>query len=119
MAKSGLLGPYPLEEKYIVRFVANSADWSSASVFALGEITNKKFVIKKVCHADGDLSMALKSYMGTYEAFRFRFYRSTRSAFNKQCQLYHQFSPSDNLEHPTRPINTRFTCPDPSCILSG
>ena len=42
MANSGLLGPYPLEEKYIERFVTNSADWSSASVFALGKITNKR-----------------------------------------------------------------------------
>ena len=119
MAKSGLLGPYSLQEEYIERFVTNSSDWSSASVFALGKISNKKFMIKMVCHVDGDLSMALKDYIGSYEAFRFRFYRSTRSAFNKQCELYHQFNPSDNLEHPTRPTNTRFTCPDPSCILSG
>ena len=46
MAKSGLLGPYLLAPKVIENMVTNSKDWSSASVFALGEVRNMKFLIR-------------------------------------------------------------------------
>lgn len=118
MAKSGLLGPYLLAPKVIENMVTNSKDWSSASVFALGEVRNMKFLIRLVGHADGDLAESLQKYIGTYDVFRFSFYRSTRSAYDKECYLYHDFKPRDNLQHPIKPRNTKFTCPVITCRFS-
>ena len=118
MARSGLQGPYPLTEKTILDLVVNALDWSSAAVFALGDVKEKLFLIRRVGHADGDLANELKQYLGQYGAFRFSFYRSTRTAYNKECSLYHQFDPKDNAKHPTKPKNTKFTCPEPICALS-
>ena len=63
MARSGLQGPYPLTEKTILNLVVNALDWSSAAVFALGDVKEKKFLIRRVGHADGDLANELKHYL--------------------------------------------------------
>ena len=118
MPQSGLQGPYPLTETTILNLIVNAEDWSSAAVFALGEVKNKKFLIRRVGHSDGDLANDLRHYLSTYGAFRFRFCGSTRKAYDKECQLYHQFKPKDNHKHPTKPKNTKFTCPVPLCALS-
>ena len=115
MAKSGLLGPYPLTEHNVKKHVTDAEDWSSASVFALGLTKHKSFYLRRVGHGDGDLAEILLSYIGQYSAFRFKFYRSTRTAYDKECQLYHEFKPKDNTAHPIKPRNTKFTCPLPSC----
>ena len=117
MAKSGLLGPYPLTEEILQTHIEQSDDWSSASVFALGQVKNQRFHLQRVGHADGDLSEFLRPYIGHYPAFRFKFYRSTRSAYDKECELYHAFKPQDNVVHPEKPKNTKFTCPVPSCTF--
>ena len=117
MARSGLDGPYLLSDNVVSRMVINSNEWSSAAVFALGVLKHGRFVIQKVGHADGDLGQVLKEYMGKYKSFRFRFCRSTRSAYNKECYLYHEFKPRDNLTHPIKPKNTKFTCPVMTCEL--
>ena len=117
MAKSGLLGPYPLTEEILQTHIEQSDDWSSASVFALGPVKNQRFHLQRVGHADGDLAEFLRPYIGQYPAFRFKFYRSTRSAYNKECELYHAFKPRDNVDHPEKPKNTKFTCPVPSCTF--
>ena len=119
MAQSGLQGPYPFTEKAIIDFVVNSSDRSSASVFALGTRKNKGFLILRVGHVDGDLAEALTKFLGQYDHFRFKFYSSTRLVYEKECLLYHKFRPRDNIEHPVKPRNTRFTCPEPMCVLSG
>ena len=118
MAKSGLLGPYPLTEETLQTYIEKADDWSSASVFALGAVKNQRFYLQRVGHADGDLAESLRPYIGEYPAFRFKFYRSTRSAYDKECKLYHAFKPPDNLTHPEKPKNTKFTCPVPICTFS-
>ena len=118
MPRSGLQGPYPLTEKTIFDLIVNAADWSSAAVFALGTLRNNQFFIHRVGHADGDLAKELQKYIGQYKAFRFRFYRSTRIAYDKECRLYHEFNPKDNATHPIKPKNTKFKCPLPFCEYS-
>jgi len=115
MSKSGLLGPYPLTEEALQKYVTDAEDWSSAAVFALGPVKDRRFYLRRVGHADGDLAEILRPYIGKYAAFRFKFYRSTHSAYDKECQLYHDFKPKDNDIHPVKPKNTKFTCPVPSC----
>lgn len=116
--RSGLLGPFQLRETVIEQEINNSKDWSSASVFALGQLNKGMFIIQKVSHADGDLALELKKYLGMYQLFRYKFYRSTRSAYHKECELFHMFKPKDNLLHPVRPKNTKFECPVDLCKLS-
>jgi hypothetical protein len=116
MPSSGLLGPYPLDEAHIEQYIAQAEDWSSASAFALGPLKDGRFFIRRVGHGDGDLGAILKTYIGQYEGFKFKFFRSTRSAYDKECRLYHDFNPKDNEDHPVKPKNTKFTCPVPSCI---
>ena len=118
MAQSGLLGPYPLTDEAIKKFVSEAEDLSSASVYALGPVKEKHFYIRRVGHVDGDLAEELKKYLGQYIAFRYKFFRSTRKAYDKECQLYHYFKPKDNQEHPVKPKNTKFTCPVVSCKFS-
>ena len=115
MAQSGLQGPYPFTKTIIQKLVVDATDWSSAAVYALGTLKNKKFFIHRVGHADGDLAKELQKYIGQYSAFRFKFYRSTRMAYGKECSLYHEFNPKDNAMHPIKPKNTKFTCPMPYC----
>ena len=107
MARSGLQGPYPFTMNAIKNLVVKADDWSSAGVFALGTLKDKQFFIHRVGHADGDLGKELQKYIGQYSAFRFRFYTSTRIAYDKECNLYHEFNPKDNLTHPIKPKNTK------------
>ncbi len=117
MARSGLLGPFPLTEETLQTHIDQADDWSSASVFALGLVKNQRFHLQRVGHADGDLADCLRPYIGQYPVFRFKFYRSTRSAYDKECELYHAFKPQDNVVHPEKPKNTKFTCPVQSCTF--
>ena len=120
IATSGLGKPIPLQEVDILREVDNSRDWSSASVFVLGGIRKSadgkfRFQIRKVSHVEGDLGKELRNYIGEFSGFRFKFFRSTRNAYDKECQIYHQFKPIKNITHPIRPKHTKFVCPVADC----
>ena len=120
---SGLGKPMPLQELTILKEVDNSKDWSSASVFVLGGVRKGadgklRFQIRKVSHVDGDLGRELRKYIGEYSGFRFKFFRSTRNAYDKECQIYHTFKPIENVTHPTRPRHTKFVCSVADCTGS-
>ena len=124
IATSGLGKPIPLQEVDILREVDNSKDWSSSSVFVLGGIRMSadgkfRFQIRKVSHVDGDLGKELRNYVGKFSGFRFKFFRSTRNAYDKECQIYHQFKPIKNITHPIRPRHTKFVCPVADCNESN
>lgn|GEM_PF-1365619 len=117
---AGLGKPMPLDEETIKREVDNGADWSSASVFVLGGIRKgddgkPRFQIRFVSHVDGDLGQELRKYIGKYKGFRFKFFRSTHNAYDRECQIYHDFKPRENTQHPTKPKHTKFLCPVPEC----
>ena len=117
---SGLGKPIPLQEVDILREVDNSADWSSSSVFVLGGIRMSadgkfRFQIRKVSHVDGDLGKELRNHIGKFSGFRFKFFRSTRNAYDKECQIYHHFKPVENITHPIKPRHTKFVCPVADC----
>jgi len=120
---AGLGKPMPLDEVTIKTEIDNAKDWSSASVFVLGGVRKgfdgkPRFKIKRVGHVDGDLGVELRKYMGKYAGFRFKFFRSTRNAYDKECQIYHEFKPRENDKHPTKPKHTRFVCPIANCTES-
>jgi hypothetical protein len=121
--KSGLGKPLPLDELTIQREVDGSKHWSSASVFVLGGVRKcadgkLRFHIRKVSHVDGDLGVELRKFIGKYSGFRFKFFRSTRNAFDKECKIYHDFKPIENIKHPVKPKNTKFLCSVVDCISS-
>ena len=118
--KAGLGKPLPLNKETIRVEIDGAKNWSSAGVFVLGGVRRgidgiARFHIKLVAHVDGDLGAELRNYIGRYSAFRFKFYRSTRYAYDKECEIYHKFKPSDNKKHPVRPKNTKFLCPITDC----
>ena len=120
IVKSGLGRPLPLKESTIQKEVDGSSDWSSASVFVLGGIRKGadgklRFHIKKVSHVDGDLGKELRKFIGKYSGFRFKFCRSTRNAYDKECEIYHNFKPIENIKHPVKPKNTKFYCSVINC----
>jgi len=117
---AGLGKPMPLDEITILEQVDKSEDWSSASVFVLGGVRKSlegklRFRIRKVSHVDGDLGKELRKHIGKYSGFRFKFFRSTRNAYDKECQIYHAFRPIENVVHPIRPKNTKFVCSVADC----
>ena len=119
-SNTGLGIPMPLTENIINTEVDNSVDWSSSSVFVLGGIRKGndgklRFKVRLVKHVDGDLGASLRKYIDMYSGFRFKFFRSTQNAYNRECQIYHAFNPRDNREHPEPPRNTKFFCPITSC----
>jgi hypothetical protein len=121
---AGLGKPMPLDEETIQQEVDDSEGWSSASVFVLGGIRKGKdgkprFQIRRVSHVDGDLAAELRKHIGSYKGFRFKFFRSTRNAYDRECQIYHDFKPRENIVHPIKPKNTKFTCPVPDCTFEG
>jgi hypothetical protein len=84
-------------------------------VFAAGRDAKGRFLIRKVGRSDRDLAAELKELAGQYDVFKYLTYGSTRRAYAKECQLFHDFAPADSKEHPKRPKGTRFSCPVASC----
>ncbi|MAF49267.1 MAG: hypothetical protein QGH73_16005 [Rhodospirillales bacterium] len=113
MAKSGLIGPFPLTEEEI----DNHIDTTIAA-FALGRMEGRRFLVQYVGRSDKDAAGVLKGLVGDYEAFKYRTYVSTRRAYAKECKLFHDFSPGDNGEHPEPPSGIRVACPIATCSLA-
>ncbi len=110
-----MLGPFALTAESIAAHI----DALTIGAFALGRLRDGKFFVRKVGRDDRDLAGALLDLIGTYDAFKFRTYVSTRRAFEKECQLFHAFAPPDSPAHPVRPPGTRFVCPVADCAESG
>jgi hypothetical protein len=120
LSNSGLGKLMSLNEDTILREVDKCVGWSSSSVFVLGVIRagidgKPKFQIRWVKHVDGNLGVELRKHIGKFKAFRFKFFRSTHTAFERECQIYHDFKPRQNTIHPTRPRHTKFKCPVNDC----
>jgi hypothetical protein len=87
-------------------------------LFALDDSDNgTRFSIVFVGRSDLDVNNQLHVYVGTYQRFKFVYCSSARAAFERQCSLFHDFDPRDNLVHPLRQANTNWNCP--RCKLFG
>lgn len=106
--KTGLLGPYRLTFDGINRAIFRR----SAGVFALGHRDpNGNFRVKHVGRSDTDIRSRLCECIGSDTLFKFSFYASARAAFEKECELFHDFNPPCNRIHPGRPKGTTWECP--------
>ena len=90
---------------------------TSAGAYALTRKGIKDgFVVYYVGRSDTDLKARLKQHAadGIYSYFKAGYCASPKAAFEKECQLYHDFGGSealDNTVHPARPNGSNWTCP--------
>lgn len=108
MAKTGLLGPYPLSYDEI----NDSVVPKMPGTYALGRTDSSgRFCVRFVGRSDDDVRARLCEYIGSDSLFKFIHFLTPKAAFEKECELYHQFSPPGNRVHPSRPSGTGWTCP--------
>jgi hypothetical protein len=107
MASSGLNGPYALTDDTINKVITKT----SAGAYALGKVKDDTFYIDYIGRSDTDVNQRLHNHVGNYSSFKFDYFGSAKAAFEKECNLYHDFSPSDNKAHPARPSGSNWTCP--------
>lgn len=102
-----LFGPFRLSSERIDKHL--QAD--SPGVYALGEMTDRGFVIRVVRRADDDLRTALKTHLtGPQKHFMFSYAVSPQDAFIKECRLFHSLAVLRAV-HPTPPEGTGLHCP--------
>ena len=108
MATTGLQDPFSLTETKIDEVVR----YESPGAYALDVgVDANTFYVHYVGRSDVDVSARLKQHVGNYRRFKFEYYSSPKAAFDKECELYHDFNPSDNSVHPARPSGSGWRCP--------
>jgi hypothetical protein len=110
MPETGLRGPYTLNNSTIDEKVTET----SAGAYALGLVNSDgAFVPKYVGRSDDDINARLKDWIGkNYSHFKFEYYSSAKAAFEKECDLYHDWKKQlDNEQHPDRSNGTNWKCP--------
>ena len=101
-----LLGPFPLTVRNIEANVSSDAK----GVYVLGEGMGRQFEVLKVGRSD-DVKGSLGEYLGKYKNFQYAFSLSQLEAWERECELYHQFRPRDNKAHPVRRFGSDWDCP--------
>lgn len=114
MANTGLSGPYSLTGDGVSAAVKQK----SAGAYVLGETQNGVFTVLYVGRSDTDVAGRLQQHVPKpFPQFKFGYLPSPKSAFEKECHLYHDFPTTENKVHPARPSNAGWTCP--ACDIFG
>ena len=112
--------PYSLS----ARTVAEVVKRTSAGNYALGRVqeNGNGFCVLYVGRSDKDLARELRGWVGEkarYKAFIFSYARDPKTAFEKECENFHDFGGTerlDNAGHPQRPAETDWQCPRCDCF---
>lgn len=108
LTDAGLQGPFQLSTDIVNDEVVEGR----SGAYALGYIDNLgRFCITFVGSSPVDLNARLKEHIGTAQYFKFRHLPTDRIAFEKECELFHDFRPGGNFLHPMRPDGSDWTCP--------
>lgn len=107
MPSTGLPGSWLLEDDEIDRVVTKK----SPGNYALGRLDGKVFRIAYVGRSDEDLNARLHSHVGAHPYFKALYASSPQTAFIRECENYHDFTPIGNAIHPDRPAGTNWSCP--------
>jgi hypothetical protein len=109
MPSSELRGPFSLTGVGI----DSAVKATSAGAYALGKTdVSGTFHIHYIGRADSDVCSRLKDHVAKwYPEFKYEYYPSARAAFDKECNLYHDFNPPDNQVHPACSPYTNWRCP--------
>ena len=119
MASTGLNGSYSLDNDTI----DSNVNKKSAGVYVLGytktekknEKEKKWFIVNYVGRADKDINDRLKKWVDKkYKRFKFGYFDTPKTAFEKECNIYHDFGEKESLDndiHPDRSENKNWQCP--------
>ena len=118
MPSTGLGKSYPLDNETIDKVVTEK----SAGTYVLGHFKTEKkgekevktFIVEYVGRSDDDINDRLKKWVGKYRRFKFRYYGTAKAAFEKECNVYHDFGEKESLDndkHPERSPNKNWKCP--------
>ena len=119
MPRTGLKGSYTLDNETIDRVVTRK----SAGAYVLGHVEEREedkekkkvFIIEYVGRSDDDVNDRLKDWVGKYSRFKYDYFGSAKAAFEKECDLWHDWGGPegvlDNERHPDRPEGTDWKCP--------
>ncbi|MGE5416127.1 MAG: hypothetical protein ACM3UZ_05070 [Acidobacteriota bacterium] len=116
MASLNMKGPFHLSEGEIDKQVTEKGPGNFALAYKDGD------GYLRVCYigrSDSDVNSQLKHWVGKTRRpyFKYSYASSPQAAFEKECNSYHDFSPSDNNSHPARPASTNWKCP--RCAVLG
>ena len=91
-------------------------------VYVLDKSKTGAFQVNYVGRADDDLNKRLKDWVGKYSYFKFEYATSPKDAYEKECELWHDFGGAegklDNKIHPDCPKGTNWKCPNQKCDKS-
>lgn len=107
MATTGLQGPYQLSSDTVEKIVSST----SPGAYALGVTKDGTFYIHYVGRSDDDVADRLGDHVGKYREFKFDYFATAKAAYEKECNLYHDFNPPDNKAHPAMPRGVTCRCP--------
>lgn len=112
MPETGLRGPYALDNQTIDREVTRT----SPGAYALDRFDTGTFYVYYVGRSDENINQRLKQWVGIqYRRFMFTYFESAKTAFDKECNLWHDFGgpegKGDNKVHPDRSQNADWKCP--------
>jgi hypothetical protein len=105
---AGLYGPHPLRQDTIKELVIVA----SPGTYVLGDSDAAGFRPRCIGRAEFDVAVRIRQYVGFYSEFKFAYCDSGRAAFERECELYHEFAASlDSPLHPSRRACSGWRCP--------
>ena len=112
--------PYVLSARIVDEVVTRT----SAGNYALGRVheNGNGFCVLYVGRSDDDLARELHGWVGEnarYKAFVFSYARDPKTAFETECENFHDFGGIerlDNAGHPQRAAETDWLCPRCDCF---
>jgi hypothetical protein len=111
---SGLRGPFQLSDCAIDQEVIRR----SPGAYVLDDSEDGlNFQAAYVGRSEIDVNNQLHVHVGTYHRFKYEYCDSPRTAFERECGLYHDFESDGMLLHPLRPPDSGWRCP--RCRLFG
>jgi hypothetical protein len=113
LQSTDIAGPFRLTPQKITEVVTEI----SPGNFTLGRIWEDRFQVHYVGRADEDVAKQLQDlamHDHRYGAFTFSYAPTAKAAFDRECEDFHDFGASeelDNPRHPERPAKTDWLCP--------
>jgi len=111
MPRLKMNGPFEFTADKINEFVIKK----SPGNYALGYTAEKTFLVRCIGRSDTDVKQALLAKVGErYKKFKFSYSTSAQAAFEKECNIFHDFGERvrlDNNRHPEPPQGAKWKCP--------
>ena len=109
MASTRLRGPFSLS----LEGIKNAVSATLPGAYALGHTDERgSFVVEYVGRGDDDVRKSLQRHVvENYRQFEFAYYDRAKDAFEKECNLYHDFPNTNNRAHPAGPPGSCWMCP--------